>query len=431
MSDFEITDAAREAQSVSVGLFGPSGCGKTLSALRLAVGIQSVVGGSIYVIDTEARRAKDYAPKPGQRPDNIFTFAFKHVDFAPPFGSDRYLLAIDKCRAEPPDGPRTIIIDSMSHEHESEGGMLEQFEKEMERFGSRGGKDNFRAWIAPKAKRRKLVVRMEQMRDVNFILTFRAADQTKPGKDDGGKTAAIHLGFMPIGGREFVFCTKACAFLPPSADGVPVWNPEFVGEKMMRRLPGFLAPILNDGKPLSQEHGRRIAEWALSGSAPNATPSAEASASQPTQKPPQTIAERTEAAKAYLRAAKSTDGLAKRWANSKGLCDELRDPIAGVDPHIYSGLKMVYDECAGKFEKSEPHPEPEDGNESYSDKLAADFERRLLALVGDNGKRGDLELSAATGGKVQKLSDLAAALADKIEWATSIEEYLQKEEGGR
>lgn len=82
-----------------------------------------------------------------------------------------------------------------------------------------------------------------------------------------------------------------------------------------------------------------------------------------------------------------------------------------------------------KPEPEEKEPEPEDGNEGYADKLAADFERRLLALVAGNKKKADLELSAATGGKLQKLSDLTAALTEKIEWATSIEEYLQKEEG--
>ena len=295
MNDFAVRDAVRVAQSVSVGLFGPSGCGKTLSALRLAKGLQSVAGGNIYVIDTEARRSLDYSDE----------FAFKHVDFQPPFGSDRYLEAIETCRADGAPGPRTIIIDSLSHEHESEGGMLEQFEAELTRLGG-GDKNNARAWIRPKAKRRKLVVRMEQMRDVNFILTFRAADQTKPGKDDQGKNAFIHLGFMPIGGREFVYLTKACAFLPPGSDGIPLWNPEYVGEKMMRRLPKFLAPILNDGKPLSEAHGKAIAEWARGGK-------------------PSDLAERVTKAVDYIKTRKTKDGVEAAYAKCAGLIAELRD----------------------------------------------------------------------------------------------------------
>lgn len=80
--------------------------------------------------------------------------------------------------------------------------------------------------------------------------------------------------------------------------------------------------------------------------------------------------------------------------------------------------------------KPEPdgEPEPESVEGGYADKLSADFERRLLALVGGNKKKADVELSAATGGKVQKLADLTAALTENLELATSIEEYLQAEE---
>lgn len=412
MTDFEITDATRTAQSVSIGLFGPSGCGKTLSALRLAVGIQSVVGGNIYLIDTEARRAKDYAPKEDEAADNVFTFNFKHVDFEPPFGSDRYLEAIEKCRADGPSGPRTVIIDSLSHEHESEGGMLEQFEKELERLGG-GDKNNARAWIKPKAKRRKLVVRMEQMRDVNFILTFRAADQTKPGKDSTGKNTFVHLGYVPIGGREFVFCTKACAFLPPSADGIPDWNPEFVGEKMMRRLPGFLAPILRDGKPLSQDHGAAIAQWSLGGSKPTHND----------QKPSKTLAERAVTAEGFLRAAKSGESVEKRWVNLKGLCDELRDPIAQVDPHLFADLKAVYTECAAKFAKKgafeppEPGGEPPEGPMSieYAKDIANRVEVALLKASEGSKSKAELALSELTAGKVQQFVLLATYIFDHNE----------------
>jgi hypothetical protein len=335
--DMEITDAVRAAQSVSIGLFGPSGCGKTLSALRLAIGIQSVAGGNIYLIDTEARRAKDYAPKEGEKADNINTFAFKHVDLLPPFGSDRYLEAIEKCIAHGERGPRTIIIDSLSHEHESEGGMLEQFEAELARLGG-GDKNNARAWIRPKAKRRKLVVRMEQMRDVNFILTFRAADQTKPGKDDTGKNVFVHMGFMPIAGREFVYCTKACAFLPPSADGVPVWNPEYVGEKMMRRLPKFLAPILNDGKPLSEEHGRKIAEWARGGA--SALPKAPAG-----QAAGKSIEERAELLKGEMKKSATMADLQKLWNHSKA-----RSIREALDPDALDALTLFYEGRIGELE---------------------------------------------------------------------------------
>lgn len=73
------------------------------------------------------------------------------------------------------------------------------------------------------------------------------------------------------------------------------------------------------------------------------------SAAQNDQKQPLTLAERVETAKGFLRAAKSETSSRKRWENLKSLCDELRDPVAGIDPHLYASLKKVYDECAAKF----------------------------------------------------------------------------------
>ena len=72
---FDDRPATREATPLLVGLVGPSGAGKTFSALRLATGVQRVVGGDIYFIDTEARRGLHYAER----------FTFRHLPFGAPF----------------------------------------------------------------------------------------------------------------------------------------------------------------------------------------------------------------------------------------------------------------------------------------------------------------------------------------------------------
>jgi hypothetical protein len=74
-----------------------------------------VLGGDIYFIDTEARRALHYADR----------FKFQHVDFRAPFGPLDYIDAIQHCRDK---GGRVIIIDSMTHEHDGEGGVMWQSE---------------------------------------------------------------------------------------------------------------------------------------------------------------------------------------------------------------------------------------------------------------------------------------------------------------
>ena len=110
--NFDAKVAVREHVPLLIGLMGPSGSGKTYSALRLASGIQSVAGGDIYFVDTEARRALHYADQ----------FKFKHIQFDAPFGSLDYLAALQQCVKA---GAGVIVVDSMSHEHESPGGMID------------------------------------------------------------------------------------------------------------------------------------------------------------------------------------------------------------------------------------------------------------------------------------------------------------------
>jgi len=118
---FEDRVAIRERVPLLIGLGGPSGSGKTFSALRLATGMQRVTGGEIYFIDTEARRALHYAEQ----------FNFRHVEFKAPFSPLDYLAAIEFCVKK---AAGVVIVDSMSHEHEGPGGVLEWHEAELDRM---------------------------------------------------------------------------------------------------------------------------------------------------------------------------------------------------------------------------------------------------------------------------------------------------------
>lgn len=55
---------------------------------------------------------------------------------------------------------------------------------------------------------------------------------------------------------------------------------------------------------------------------------------------------------------------------------------------------------------------------------------RFLKLAG-NRAAADVEVSAATAGQIQNLDAVAAACAEKPEWITVLETYLETEEGGR
>lgn len=243
---FEDKPAVREATPLLLGIVGPSGGGKTYSALRLATGIQRVTGGDITVIDTEARRACHYADR----------FTFRHLAFAPPFGSLDYLEAIEHCAKK---GARVIVVDSMSHEHEGPGGLLEQHERAL-----KGGKKDPSAWIELKANRRRLLNGLLQL-PCSFILCFRAKDAlhfpTRAEKEKG-MYEPEKRGWMPIAGADFVFELAAKFLLLPGAEGKPTWTPEYLEERAMVKLPAQFREMFPAGIQLSEDLGEGMARWA-------------------------------------------------------------------------------------------------------------------------------------------------------------------------
>lgn len=251
---FEDKEATREQVPLLVGLMGPSGGGKTFSALRLATGIQRVTGGEIWMIDTEARRGLHYADR----------FKFRHVEFKAPFGPLDYLAALEHCVSK---GARTVIVDSMSHEHEGPGGVLEIHEREKERLG--GERNTFPAWARPKAERRRLINSILQM-PCNFVFCFRAKEKTKMSTKQekaNGADALVPLGFMPIAGEEFVYEMTLNCLLLPNAGGVPTWRSDEVGERMMIKLPEQFRGLFQQAHPLCEDDGVTLATWAAGDSA--------------------------------------------------------------------------------------------------------------------------------------------------------------------
>jgi len=254
---FEDSIAVRRRVPLLVGLVGPSSGGKTASALELAHGIQLVTGGDIGAIDTESKRMLHYADIPSFS-DKSKTFKFQHLPFGAPFSPLDYLAAIEHFYKK---GVKTIIVDSMSHEHEGAGGVLEMHESELDRIaGNDWDKRNraaMLAWAKPKAERRQLINAILQY-DVNFIFCFRAKEKIKmiPGKQPESR------GWQPIAGEEFVFEMTLNCLLPPGVNGVPEWDPDEKAERQMIKLPVQFRNILTPGKALSIDIGRQLAQWA-------------------------------------------------------------------------------------------------------------------------------------------------------------------------
>ncbi len=268
-SEWTFTDepAQRVATPLLMGLVGPSGTGKTFSALRLATGMQRVTGGEIYFIDTESGRARHYAPLPTEKADpSRGKFSFRHVKFAAPYGSLRYLAAIQHCVKQ---GAKNIVVDSFSHEHDGVGGMLEQHQAEVERLAG-GDKAKFdamkmSAWGIPKAGRRKLINTLMTGTNVNIISCFRAKPKVKLATKDerkGGAEAVQPLGYCAIAGEEFIFELMLKCVLLPGARGVPSWDSPFQGEREMMKIPEQFMHIFERPAPLSEDIGQQLAEWA-------------------------------------------------------------------------------------------------------------------------------------------------------------------------
>jgi hypothetical protein len=251
MRTFEDAPAIRQQTHAMLGLCGPSGSGKTFSALRMATGIQSVCGGEIFFIDTENDRALHYADR----------FKFRHVPFRAPFRSVDYLAAIEHCAGK---GAGVIIIDSMSHEHDGEGGVLEQHDDAVDRMAkgdsARAKRVDQIAWGSAKKGRKILLNALSTRIGCHIIMCFRAKEKLKI---ESGKEPT-HLGYMPIGGEEIIFELTAKMLLLPGADGVPTWISDYIGEKAIMKLPIAFRemPCFRPGQVLSEETGQMVARWA-------------------------------------------------------------------------------------------------------------------------------------------------------------------------
>jgi hypothetical protein len=242
---FEFRPAKREDVSLLIGLAGGTGSGKTYSAMRLAKGLAA--GKPFAVIDTEAGRAKHYADD----------FTFEHGDLTAPFTPSRYAAAIT---AADQAGYPVILVDSFSHEHAGDGGLLDMHEAEYQRLG---GRDNVKmtAWIKPKGEHKRMVSQLLQVR-AHLILCFRAEEKIEIGKDKDGKTEIRPKrtltgldGWVPISEKNLPYELTASFLLTAAAPGVP--KPI----KLQERHRAFF-PL---DKPISEEAGAALAAWAAGG----------------------------------------------------------------------------------------------------------------------------------------------------------------------
>lgn len=234
--------AKRENAPLLIGLAGGTGSGKSYSALRLARGLAN--GEPFAMIDTENGRALHYA--------DAFP-EMQHGRIAAPFRPAKYAEAIEAAAAA---GFGVIVVDSMSHEWSGDGGCLDWSEEIMD------GKESRRlmSWIEPKKSHKRMVTRLLQV-NAHVILCFRAEpkieqidDPDKPGKKlYVEKRSLTGLdGWIPISEKMLPYELTASFLLMAAKPGVP----------LPIKLQEQHKPFVPLDRPITEETGKRLAEWA-------------------------------------------------------------------------------------------------------------------------------------------------------------------------
>lgn len=175
---FEVRKAQRQGARLLIQLSGVSGSGKTYSALQLAYGLAGNNADKVVMIDTENRRGSLYAESLPQ-PFNI-------IDFYAPFSPARYMQAIE---AAINGGAEVIVIDSVTHEWESEGGC--EWIANQTRFAD---------WKRAKAEHKRFVTYMLQS-PAHIIACTRAREKV----DFSDPKNPIKLGIQPIQEKNFSY----------------------------------------------------------------------------------------------------------------------------------------------------------------------------------------------------------------------------------
>ena len=180
----QIKKAKREQVKVKIGMMGISGSGKTLSALLLGYGLlkaqhpemsDAQIWEKILVIDTENSSASLYA---GLRVGSDTVGEFLTIDIEAPFTVEKYTQAIDAAQEA---GVEFLIIDSMSHAWQAEGGLLDKQSVMAQRTNN-----SYTAWKSVTPEYNRLMEKILQC-PMHVVSSYRAKKEYAIEETNGKK----------------------------------------------------------------------------------------------------------------------------------------------------------------------------------------------------------------------------------------------------
>jgi AAA domain len=180
--DVKAIPSARKAEKrqvkLKLGIQGPSGSGKTEGALALATNLWP--DAKILVVDTENESASLYADR----------YDFDTIPLDPPFESQRYEACIDYAVENKYD---VLILDSVTHQWDGEGGIL----RRKEELDRRPNSNSFTNWATFTPEHTHFIESIKQA-PIHIIATMRSKQEYALQQNDKGKSKPVKLGLSPI-----------------------------------------------------------------------------------------------------------------------------------------------------------------------------------------------------------------------------------------
>jgi hypothetical protein len=225
MGILNIRPVQRGGSKAIIGIAGISGSGKTYTAIQIARGMVSNAS-EIGFLDTENGRGSLYA--------DILDAKFQIADLYPPFSPSRYKLAIKEFQEA---GVKVLVIDSVSHEWEGEGGCDDIANQKVGKMQN---------WIGAKREHKGFMNTLLQS-DLHIICCIRAREKT----DFKDPSKPVSLGIQPVCEKNFMFEMTASLLMKDEGKS-----------QQFLKVPQFLKDAFGSGTGyLGRETGKKIMTW--------------------------------------------------------------------------------------------------------------------------------------------------------------------------